>query len=788
MKISPEKGFDLLSEIIRISNSTLDIDTRLKNILSLVSSSLELTDAALYALDAENNELYLKCYIDGHFLESISINGTPLEALFSEGKNYLLGKNKEESDLFSYIAGDDQIKKGGIFPITDDKFFFGALIITSREEMIFDDKDLKLILPICQEIAGTMRNAQLYLRTRDMVEDLLMLNDAWKTMSSTIKLDELLHLTIQKISTTLKAKCGLVRLKEEPGRKVSVFFYNAEDYQLKEALLRGCDMICSETNKQSEATIFENLQGGLSEFPGHIQNVFATAMAAPLIYRENQIGCLALFGREDNTPFMKKDLQLFATLASQMSAVTNNALLLEQMEIINREKEVMVRELSNLFELNKAVMTTIDLDKLLHIILTAVTIGDGFGFNRAMLFLYNEKSGFIQGMMGVGPDSAEEAWRIWAEISDKRKTLHDILSEEKEIIPSSKLNELVKSIRLSVKDKSILGLTVINKKPYNILDAKTDTRVHMNILERISCRAFATAPLMASGRVVGVILVDNIYNERPITDDDIRLLTIFANQAGVAIDNSILYRNMQNAHKELKETQSKLLHTEKLAALGEMSAGVAHEIRNPLVSIGGFARRLSRKVEENEGKKYIDIICKEVERLEAILNEILIFSREEPAEREIHNINTVIDDTLQFFWNDFKKNGIDVFKDLEEIGMVEANYHQLKQVFINLFSNARHAMTNGGNLKIRSYETDYEGNDFIMVEISDTGGGIPYNVMTNIFNPFFTTKDEGTGLGLAITHKILSTYRGDIEVMNNEEGGATFIVKIPVVKKKNELS
>ena len=785
MKISYDKGFDLLSEIIRISNSTLDIDTRLKNILYIFSSSLELKNVALYALDAESGELYLKCCKNGQFKESLTLKGTPVETLFSKGRSFILGKNEEERTFLSRISGDNQSKQGGIFPITDDKFFFGALVIISEDEKPLNEGDLKLIKPVCQEIAGTKRNAQLYSRTREMVEDLLMINDAWKTMSSTIKIDELLHRTIQKIATALKARCGVVRLKDNAGRGASLFYYNADDEIKKNIIPRLCEFICNDVCQALEANIFDNLVQQSVDIPANIEDIFNTAMAAPVMYQDKQIGCVILFGKEDNNPFVKKDLQLFTTMASQMSAVTNNALLLEHMELLNREKEVMVRELSNLFELNKAVMTTIELDRLLHIILTAVTIGDGFGFNRAMLFLYNEKSGFIQGMMGVGPDSAEEAWRIWAEINEKSKTLQDILNDEEDVLPSSSLNELVKSIRVSVKDKSILGLTVMDKQPFNIMDARTDSRVHMDILERINCRAFATAPLMASGRVVGVILVDNIYNERPITDDDIRLLTIFANQAGVAIDNSILYRNMQNAHKELKETQSKLLHTEKLAALGEMSAGVAHEIRNPLVSIGGFARRLSRKMEEEESKKYIDIICKEVERLEAILNEILIFSREEPAELERHSINSVIDDTLQFFWNDFKKNDIDVLKELEDdIGMVEANYHQLKQVFINLFSNARHAMSDGGHLKIRSYETDYEGKDFIMVEISDTGGGIPYNVMTNIFNPFFTTKNEGTGLGLAITHKILTTYNGDVEVMNNDEGGATFIIKIPVIIKE----
>lgn len=457
----------------------------------------------------------------------------------------------------------------------------------------------------------------------------------------------------------------------------------------------------------------------------------------------------------------------------------------EELTELNMEKELMVRELSNLFELNKAVMTTIDLDRLLHIILTAVTTGDGFGFNRAMLFLYNDKTGYIQGMMAVGPDTAEDAWHFWSEINEKKKTLHDILEEEELTEPRSRLNEMVKGIRVSIGEESILGLTVKEKRAFNITDARNDPRVNRELLSKLNCQAFATSPLMASGRVMGVILVDNVFNNRPITDDDIRLLTIFSNQAGMAIENSILYRNLKDAHRDLKEAQGKLLHSEKLVALGEMAAGVAHEIRNPLVSIGGFARRLSRRVGDSEDNMYVDIICKEVERLENILNDILIFSREEAAELEPLDINRVIEDTLQFFLSDFENCDIEVNKELQTgLDMIEGNYHQLKQVFINLFSNARHSMESGGSLTIRSSQSDLEGERRNTIEISDTGGGIPYNIINNIFNPFFTTKDDGTGLGLAITHKIVTSYGGDIEVINNENGGATFIITIPVLIKK----
>jgi len=471
--------------------------------------------------------------------------------------------------------------------------------------------------------------------------------------------------------------------------------------------------------------------------------------------------------------FDKEELELLVPVSQEIAGTIRNAQLYSN-------SKLMLSELSRLFELNKAVMATIDLDKLLNIILTAVTIGEGFGFNRAMLFLYNEKTGYIQGMLGVGPDNTEDAWKIWSGIIESKKTLQDILMENSFKTSFTRLNETVKGIRVSINDKSVIGLTVKEKKPFNIKDAWHDPRVSSELRSRLDCQAFATVPLIASGRVVGLILVDNIFNRKPITKEDVRLLTVFANQAAVAIENSILYRNLKDALSDLKEAQNKLLHSEKLAALGEMAAGVAHEIRNPLVSIGGFARRLSRQVQDSDDVKYVDIICKEVNRLENILNDILIFSREESVELELQDINRVIEDTLLFFSNDYENCNIQLSRDLQAgIGMIEANYHQLKQVFINIFSNAKHAMEDGGQLTVRTYQHEYKGKLYATVEISDTGGGIAHDIMQNIFNPFFTTKNSGTGLGLAITHKILSTYGGTIDVVNNDSGGATFIITIP---------
>lgn len=785
MRIKTEKGFVLLSEIIRISNSTLDIDTRLEHILENLWVSLELKGIALYLLGPDRGNLYLKAFRGLSFAPTFKLSENHIDDCIQGKRVRLFDNTAYEQELLTDLYGSETKGGGGFFSIIDDRFFYGALVMVLAETDFLTEEDMNILKPVTHEIAGTIRNAQLYSNTREMVDELLTLNDVWKTMSSTIKIDGLLNVTINKAAIALHAVYGIVKLFEGPERGKAGLFYNVYDESMREVLLSFCNEICSKIGESTEAVIVNNLGEKYDEELKRLPHAIDTAMAAPIIERGRKIGCIILFGSENGKKFAEKERRLFSTISSQISAVIDNAMLLEKMETLNREREIIVKELSTLYETSKAVMTTIDLDKLSHIILTAVTIGDGFGFNRAMIFLYNDKTGYIQGMLGVGPDSPEEAWKIWSEIRETGKTLQDVLDKEKFKSRQSKLTEIVKGIRVSIKEQSILGLTVKEKKPFNIKDAPNDPRVNKDLLSRLNCRAFATVPLMSSGRVVGIILVDNVYNEREITADDVRLLTLFANQAGIAIENSTLYRNLENAHRDLKAAQNKLIHSEKLAALGEMAAGVAHEIRNPLVSVGGFARRLARTVEESEDRHYVDIICKEVERLENILNDILIFSREEQVSFEPQDIDGVIEDTLRFFAADFERSSIEVVKELDrELDYVEANYHQLRQIFINLFSNAEHAMKSGGRLRVKSFQSKNEEQDIITVEVSDTGCGIPYDIIGNIFNPFFTTKDTGTGLGLAITHKILTGYGGDIEVMNNEDGGATFIIRLPVTRRK----
>jgi signal transduction histidine kinase len=212
-----------------------------------------------------------------------------------------------------------------------------------------------------------------------------------------------------------------------------------------------------------------------------------------------------------------------------------------------------------------------------------------------------------------------------------------------------------------------------------------------------------------------------------------------------------------------------------MAALGELAARVAHEIRNPLISIGGFARRLEKRLTDDT-KEYAKIIVNEVTRLENILKEILGFVKSSRVMKEKGNINELLEEIINFITPEILENKNTIHKDLCKTPLMAfIDNDRIKEAILNLITNAAHA-TKYGSITIKTMRV---GNEAV-IELSDTGCGISQEDIKNIFNPFFTTKSEGTGLGLAVTHKIIQEHNGKIEVESSADRGTTFMIHLPL--------
>lgn len=202
-------------------------------------------------------------------------------------------------------------------------------------------------------------------------------------------------------------------------------------------------------------------------------------------------------------------------------------------------------ELYVLYEISNAMRTSLKLDDVLYIILTGVTAHAGLGFNRAMLFLINEKASLIEGKMGIGPHTGEEANLIWKQIEAEKNTLDDLIENYKasDKMSDSHFNRVVTSLKFPLDERNggVVALSILENMPINISKEIIPQYASDPLVQKIHMEEFAIVPLKTKDKVIGTIVVDNIFNKKPITKDDIRILTMFANQAGLAIENSQLY-------------------------------------------------------------------------------------------------------------------------------------------------------------------------------------------------------------------------------------------------------
>lgn len=235
------------------------------------------------------------------------------------------------------------------------------------------------------------------------------------------------------------------------------------------------------------------------------------------------------------------------------------------------------------------------------------------------------------------------------------------------------------------------------------------------------------------------------------------------------------YAKLKSQADMILEIEDQLRRADRLTALGELSAGMAHEIRNPLGSIRGTAEILRDAFSpEDKYAEFTEILVSEVDRLNLVLEEFLHFAQPAPSSREAFQPNLVLHDVLQLTQRQAQKKQIGINWDERVLPTTIGDGAQFKQVFLNLILNALQALPSGGELTISTASEDTN----VKICFADNGPGIPEADLDKIFNPFFTTKDDGTGLGLAITHRIVLNHGGQICVKNRQQGGAEFTLTL----------
>jgi two-component system sensor histidine kinase HydH len=255
--------------------------------------------------------------------------------------------------------------------------------------------------------------------------------------------------------------------------------------------------------------------------------------------------------------------------------------------------------------------------------------------------------------------------------------------------------------------------------------------------------------------------------------------TKIVNEEGSFVGHLLILRDL----REVRGLQEEIRRQEKLAALGSMAAGIAHEIRNPLSSIKGLATLFGGQFDEgSEGKEAAGVMLREVDRLNRVISELLEFARPSDLKLNPVDINDLLEHSVRLVQQDAKTKDIET--KLAKHGglpLVALDPDRFSQAILNLYLNAIQAMDNGGVLSI---ETTLPDDLHVMVQVADTGDGIRAHDLGKIFDPYFTTKPTGTGLGLAIVHKIIESHRGKLRAESTPGKGTVFTILIPVSHDK----
>lgn len=470
-------------------------------------------------------------------------------------------------------------------------------------------------------------------------------------------------------------------------------------------------------------------------------------LAIPLVAGDEVLGVIDLVARRA-VCYDAETMDLLSTLASQAAQVFRNASTYEELQ-------QHYGELSLLYEIQQEIASTFDYQNVLSLIVERTKTL--LNASECTIRLLTEREGkkFIRiaattGRKFIGPEEAP-----FAE---------------------------------SFIDHQVLGGEMIYME-----DVRNDERFRYRE-EAITAGVVSMlcAPLISRRTIIGTI---RLYTDeqREFALAERKMLLAVAGQAATAIQNARLYRQVEKKNRELlasndalRRTQKELVKNERLAALGEMAATVAHEIRNPLTSIRGFAQRIARRYGEGDERlsDYTGVIMEEVDRLNKFIKEVLDFARHVKPSFERISANAILSDIINLMKDELSDNSVMVVSDLDmNLRETVMDSSLIKQMLLNVLQNARQAVGSKGVIMIKTQNSG----PYVRIRITDNGPGIPRESLHKIWSPFFTTKTQGTGLGLSLAQRIIDDHHGKIFIRSRVAYGTIVDIFLPVIESEADF-
>ena len=758
-----------LSQMVEVLTSTVSFGERLSNMVHLLARFLKVDEALYFSLDKGKEALSLQLSSRGPLAPQLRMEYPSWKGVVGAAAKTRQPQvvHRDQEGVLADNALLEKIQPNfhtlAAFPVADDNFLYGVLLLIDTKLRAFTPMERQAVHLTSLMLAGTLRQGMLQEEAKKRIAELSVLFEVGKALSATMELDDLLGRVVSTTAKVINARGAVLQIVDKQTGEIRV----SSHYGTVPAA-KICPSIPPAPADVSSPMELPFLEGQTSDAQGKVHY----HLGVPLTFKGQLHGTLCVFDKiapgGNHQPFDPENRQLMFTMAGLIVNALENALTYQQVEALAERNERMVRNLTALQEVSQAMLTTVQEERLLDIILQGLIQPTGLGFDRVQILEVDEATQTLKGRKGAQRPQEAPALPL-AEV------LFLPLAAE---IPMSDW-QIPISPGLGAMAQAVLRMRPVHQHP-----SQAHATTSAPWPQSFEALEYFVVPLVVKDRATGVIVVDNQASGRPLEPEPLHALQMLSTQAALMLENAHLYSTIEANNRELMLIRERMLESDRLAALSSLASGMAHEIRNPLVSIGGFARRIAKLVEKDSPLKgYVEVIQEEVSRLEKLLREILDFTGENLSYFGDHNLDQLIEDTLPLIQRDLEDCHITVVKDLKPLPRIHCDDRQIKQVFYNLFQNARQAMhERGGTLTIRTYGQEREDGLYAAAEISDTGGGIPLDVLHNIFNPFFSTKDLGTGLGLSIAQRIIARHYGHIEVKNELGRGVTFVVTLPIAK------
>jgi two-component system NtrC family sensor kinase len=787
-----------------IASSPTDVAPALK---AIVDSACELCDAYdATVLLKDGDDLYFSAH---HGPIPIGLEKWPINRNWAVGRSVVDRVPVHVSDFLSAEAsefpeGQEMSRRQGhrcvlSVPLLREGESVGAIAVRRLEANPFSDKQIALLQTFADQAVIAIENVRLFdevnARTEDLRESLQQQTataDVLKVISrSTFDLPTVLQTLVESAARLCDADKTIIT-REKNGA-----FYRAEAYGFSPEFREYVKDIPIEAERGSASgrALFE---GRVVHIPdvkadpeytlteGQRLGGYRAVLAIPMLREGVPIGVLSMT-RSEVRPFTDKQIELATTFADQAVIAIKNVLLFDEVQARTRELSQSVEELRALGEVSQAVNSTVDLETVLNTIVAKAAQLSRTEAGTIYVFDDTEQEFHLRATYGM--DDA-----IIAEIRDR----HIHIGE------------------------TAIGEAVEQRIPIQIPDIQDDPNsAVLDVVVRAGFRALLIVPLLGADRTVGALVV---RRKQPgeFPKHTVDLLQTFAAQSVLAIQNARLFEQVQERTKELslsleelRTAQDRLVQTQKLASLGQLTAGIAHEIKNPLNFVNNFSA-LSQELIDELGdalkpvalddkkreeldelthmlKGNLEKVVQHGKRADSIVKNMLLHSREGSGERRPVDLNAVVEDSLNLAYHGARAENPEFKIKLERsfdpaAGEVGLFPQEITRVLLNLISNGFYAaLKRKAEVGVDGYEPTLAAatknlGDRVEIRIRDNGGGIPPEVKDKMFNPFFTTKPpgQGTGLGLSLSYDIIvKQHAGSIEVDTHPGEFTEFRVILP---------